>query len=309
LSVNDPLTPLSEPKEAMDWAKRASAWLADPLNPRRFQAFPRQVSILELPGALPQPYIEPRPDAARGLVQAHKLKSQFLNNERTVWVYTPPGYNLKRPPRGLLVLFDGGSFTSQVPTPTILDNLLAEGRIPPLAAVFVGHPDLSTRNRELTCSEPFTRFLVEEMLPWLRRTYGLNPDPAQTVVAGASNGGLAAVYAAFRQPKVFGLALSMSGAFMYSPPPEKEPEWLARQFAASARLPVRFHLDVGLMEDQASNAAVPSMLMANRHLRDVLLSKGYGVHYLEFNGGHEFVNWRGTLADGLIALFGEQPGR
>jgi enterochelin esterase family protein len=36
--------------------------------------------------------------------------------------------------------------------------------------------------------------------------------------------------------------------------------------------------------------------------RDALRAKGYWVDYQEFNGGHECLNWRGTLAEGLIAL-------
>jgi enterochelin esterase-like enzyme len=40
-------------------------------------------------------------------------------------------------------------------------------------------------------------------------------------------------------------------------------------------------------------------------MRDVLLAKGYEVHYQMFVGGHDYVNWRGTLADGLLALIGK----
>ena len=29
------------------------------------------------------------------------------------------------------------------------------------------------------------------------------------------------------------------------------------------------------------------------------------VHYREFNGGHEYLNWRGTLADALLVLVGK----
>jgi enterochelin esterase family protein len=32
------------------------------------------------------------------------------------------------------------------------------------------------------------------------------------------------------------------------------------------------------------------------------------VHYTEFAGGHDYVWWRGTLADGLMALLGQSAG-
>jgi hypothetical protein len=51
----------------------------------------------------------------------------------------------------------------------------------------------------------------------------------------------------------------------------------------------------------------PTLLAANRNLRDTLLSKGYSVHYTEFNGNHGLLNWRGTLASHLIALVGIKP--
>jgi enterochelin esterase family protein len=93
---------------------------------------------------------------------------------------------------------------------------------------------------------------------------------------------------------------------MYSPPGEQEPEWLIRQFAASPKLPIGFHLDCGLMEAPPTAGEAPNIVTANRDMRDVLRAKGYRVHYQEFNGGHEYLNWRGTLAEGLIALLGNR---
>lgn len=46
----------------------------------------------------------------------------------------------------------------------------------------------------------------------------------------------------------------------------------------------------------------------NRHVRDLLIAKGYDVSYHEYSGAHDFATWRGSLADGLIALAGKPPG-
>ena len=37
---------------------------------------------------------------------------------------------------------------------------------------------------------------------------------------------------------------------------------------------------------------------------DVLLAKGYEVHYQQFVRGDDYLSWRGTFADGLMDLIG-----
>jgi enterochelin esterase-like enzyme len=69
-------------------------------------------------------------------------------------------------------------------------------------------------------------------------------------------------------------------------------------------LGLRFYMDAGTNElDMSGNGG--GILIPNRQLRDVLRAKGYQVAYQEFVGDHDYINWRGTLADGLIALFGQ----
>ena len=106
-----------------------------------------------------------------------------------------------------------------------------------------------------------------------------------------------------RASELFGNVLSQSGAFWWNLDEENEhipQEWLTQQFIASPHLPVRFYVDVGLQE----KGKAAHMVLTNRHLRDVLTLKGYEVHYAEFNGGHDYICWRGTLADALLALLG-----
>ncbi len=300
-SVNDSLVPAAKATEQEEEARWA-ALKPDPLNPRR--APEPLVSLAELPAARKQPWIEPHPDVPAGRVEEHRFRSERLGNERILRIYTPPGYDPQGKPYGLLVVLDGKTYTSDVPTPTILDNLLAARRIPPLVAVFVANASPQARSLELSCHPPFAEFLARELIPWVRRGYRVTADPARTVIAGSSLGGLAAVCAAAKSSDVFGNVLSLSGSFYWRSPGEPEPESLARQLATGPKLPLRFYLEAGLMEDRPPRPEGPSLLASNRHLRTVLQAKGYAVEYREFNGGHSILSWQGSLADGLLALFG-----
>ena len=308
LAPDDPLTPGSA---VVDWAARMAGWQADPLNPRTFHypadeadpATPAQVrSVLELPDAPPQPWVAPQAGVPAGTLHTEPWRSARLGNERRVWVYTPPGYRAAGAPYGLVLLFDGWAYIHLIPTPTILDNLLAAGRLPPLVAVLVDSPDQETRDRELECDPAFTAAVAEELIPWVRATYHVTADPAQTIVGGSSYGGLAAAFAGLRYPGLFGNVLAQSGGFWAQPPGAAAPEWLARQFATGPRLPLRFYLDIGRFERTVVPGSGVSFLAASRHLRDVLEARGYPLVYAEHNGGHDYLCWRGTLATGLLAL-------
>ncbi|MBM4461019.1 MAG: hypothetical protein FJ011_25190 [Chloroflexi bacterium] len=85
-------------------------------------------------------------------------------------------------------------------------------------------------------------------------------------------GGLAAAYAGLQRPDLFGNVLSQSGSFWWKSEGDAEAEWLSRQFAARPRAPLRFYLEIGLLEDLPSTADAPGMLTVNRHLRTVLLA-------------------------------------
>jgi enterochelin esterase-like enzyme len=299
----------------------------DPMNPNRWAADPSDpdvpehqgFSAVEMPNAPPQPWGVPRNGAAEGKVERHSFASALLKNEREIGVYLPPKYSKSEKPYPLLILFDENAYlknekqTARVPTETILDNLIADKRIPPMVALFIDNGPGDARSRELPCNPAFADFLNFEVMPWARRLYNLITNPRQIAVGGSSYGGLAATCAGFRHPETFGNVLSQSGSYWWTPPKsgggpsdfdsDAEPNWVAKQFMASPKLPLRFYMDAGSDEVDLSGKG-GSILLPNRNLRDVLLAKGYEVHYQEFNGGHDYLSWRGTLADGLILLMG-----
>lgn len=305
----------NNPPVAASLAAMMAHWRADPLNPRTI-VYSKQDSapgegdgarsLVEGPDAPAQPWIRPQAGVPTGTVHHHRLPSTILENERDIWVYTPPGYTATDACSHVLILFDGWEYLHHVPTPTIVDNLIAAGQLPPLIALFVSNIDGRTRSRELLCRTPFVEFLAQELMPWARREYNLRSDPRQTTVAGSSAGGMTAAFAALRRPDLFGNVLAQSGSFWWKPPQDEEFEWLTRQFVANPPAPVRFYQEVGLLENGPglpAGSQSPAQIVANRHLRDVLQAKDYAVQYQEYNGGHEWVCWRGSLADGLMALY------
>nr|BFF02928.1 alpha/beta hydrolase-fold protein [Streptoalloteichus tenebrarius] len=268
----------------------------DPLNPRRLPArwgAPPK-SVAELPAAPPQPWLSPRPDVPRGSVTSHVVHSGHLGEDRRVWTYLPHGHD-HGSDYPVLVLLDGDMWGDALPVASTLDNLVAEGLLPPLVALMPDAVDNPTRWRDLGCHEPFLGFLRDELLPWASHRWRVTDDPARTVIAGQSLGGLTALFAGLRAPERFGNLLSQSGSFWWSP--EGGPsDWLARRFAAAPRLPLRIHLEAGTREW--------ILTPATRHLRNVLRDRGYEVEYAEHDGGHDYACWRGSLATGLVALAG-----
>jgi len=271
-------------------------------------------SILVLPDAEPLPWLERRDGVPTGSVSEHTFASALLGNERRVWVYQPANRSTGDQPVGFMVVFDGVRHHSAT---TIIDNLIADGAIPPLAAIFVDQLDL--RSYELTCNPTFSQVVVDELVPWARATFNLSNDSNQTIITGRSFGGLCSAYTALKYPGVFGNVLMQSGSCWYHPSlilgyrsssayepneivgtPIETPTILT-EYAASPPVPIRIYQEVGTHE----LGPPPTrwwQIFASRHFRDLVQAKGYALTYREFSGGHDDAWWRGTLADGLIDL-------
>ncbi len=223
------------------------------------------------------------------------------------------------------MLLDGPLYLlAEQGTLATLDGLIAASKIPSTVVVFVNNVG-NHRLDDLMANSKFADFVALELVPWIRSRYNVTKDPAQTAIGGYSASGFASAYVALRHSDVFGNVVAQSGAFWWAPDHSDgvcspdwrdsgcaeqtgkdattEPNWMAKEFLASPKLPVRFHLDAGTFEvDRWGKGG--DILEPTRHLRDVLLAKGYDVHYQQVDSGHDGQNWRGTIADALIFLLG-----
>lgn len=280
----------------------------DPLNPHTFpaqlatQAVDRFQgrSVLQLPQAPKQPWVQARSDVPQGTLTRHVVHSQILGNDRDVWTYVPAGAE----PQNLLVLFDAHAFVHDVPTPRILDNLMADGLLPNTAAVIVGNASPEARGQELPPNPKFAQFMAEELMPWVREQ-GLAQMARHTVVAGSSYGGLVSSYLGLTHPELFGNVLSMSGSYWWAP--QGEPAgWMQRawQTLPSPMPNVRFYIDAGRFE--TGRGGRNGILETSRELGDVLRARGLSVTQREWISGHDYVQWQASLGCGLVALLAPQ---
>ena len=300
-------TPAPDRGGADEWAKwlRKNSVKPDPLYDNPYLG----MTAFELPGAPKQIWVKKRSRVRSGEITQGEIHSRFQHRKRTFRVYTPALYNQDESECDVVVMFDGGVVDTLIPLPTVLDNLIAAGRIRPTIAMMINH-DHESRISDLVCNESFAKSVVLELIPWLRKNHRVSLKPERSVICGQSLGGLMAAFIAMRYPQVFGNVLSQSGSFWYSkecrsmplPPPFGAPTgWLTSEYVRSERLPIKFYLDVGRFEQAIDTHQV----VENRRLRDVLLAKGYDVTYVETSTGHDYLAWRETVADGLIALVGQ----
>ncbi|MEV5822592.1 alpha/beta hydrolase-fold protein [Micromonospora harpali] len=273
---------------------------ADPADPNDRELW---ASLLELPKAPDEPWIRHHPGVPRGTVLSTGVRTAAWGGRRRVAVYRPAV--AAAGPLPLLVVFDGYLSRALLRVPVTLDNLIAAGRIPPTLALFVSAPSGARRMAELRPSAALRAFVTRELLPWARLRWAVTDDPARRVIAGSSLGGLAAAYVALAAPGAFGAVIAQSGSFWWpaSTQPD-EREWLTRAYAGWPAAPVRFYLDVGDRENTWPRPGQVDQLSVNRRFRDLLVARGHQVTYAEYRGGHDYVNWRRTFAEGLLAVLG-----
>lgn len=314
ISPDDPLISISDYRlDRCSFPSFTETWTNDPLNKQSYfipgclcaGEKDQLMSLLEMPDAPKMPWLNENAKYPKGSVSTLKVQGNKLDMEREIYLYLPPNYDPNHSiPYPLVVAFDGYACKDFMNSPAIFDYLIANGKIPPSIVVMILNPapNTVTRLRDLACHEPFFSYVANELIPWVRENYRVTSDPHQTVVTGASLGGVASVYMGLIHSEIFGNILAQSGAYWWLI--QGEQDWLIHQYVESSKRDLRFFLDAGSLETVPTFANGLSILYANRYLRDVLRAKGYPVKYVEFSGGHDYICWQETFAMGLEHLLG-----
>jgi enterochelin esterase family protein len=165
--------------------------------------------------------------ASRGAIEAVVHESRALRGnalgdpaERTLWVYTPPGYGDRRryPVLFLLAGFTGRgvSFLNwsawQETLPERLDRLIGSGALPPCV---VALPDCFTRlgGSQYVNSRAqgrYADYLCDELVPLVDQRFRTLGSGARAI-AGKSSGGIGALWLCLERPGLFSACASQSG--------------------------------------------------------------------------------------------------
>jgi enterochelin esterase-like enzyme len=229
-----------------------------------------------------------------------KYTDKVVNKERNIYIYLPPDYNKTRKEAyPVIYLFDAFIYLNRVEVPNILDNLITEGKIEPMIAVFYG-TYRNTRGITLPLNAKFKDDFVFDFLPLIRNKYNVSLTADGNIIGGMSYGGLAAAFIAFYHPETFGKVLSQSGSFWRGLELTDgyghwiRQDWLIDKYLSVDRKNIKLYLDWGLQENY--------VLGSNKRMVKALNTKGYDFKLTEFNGWHDWSNSRKTFADGLLYL-------
>ncbi len=186
---------------------------------------------------------------------------------------------------------------------TVLDNLIAEHRIPPMIAISVsnGGGDAQGSERGLeydTMSGRYTDFIETEVLPQVQSRFHvlLTKDPEGRATMGGSSGAACALIMAWYHPELYHRVLAYSGTWVnqqwpYHPEtPHGAFEFPEHLIADSPAKPIRIWMEVGdrdLLNPNVMDDHMHDWVTANEAMAKVLASKGYHYQFVfARNAGH-----------------------
>ncbi len=245
------------------------------------------------------------------VIQHHLTQSKvFPGTERDYFVYVPAQY-VAGQPAALMVFQDGKGYVGeegQWRVPTVFDNLIHQGKMPVTIGLFInpgvvsGGDDAQDRfNRSFeydTVSDRYSQFIVNEMLPLLRKTYTITDDPNLRGIAGSSSGAIAAFGVAWHRPDQFRRVFSTVGTFVGLRGGNEYPTLVRK----SEPKPLRVFLQDGRND---LNIYAGSWWNANQTMLSALQWAGYEVNHEWGDGGHNGKHGASIFPDAMRWLWND----
>jgi enterochelin esterase family protein len=217
---------------------------------------------------------------------------------RHVEVYVPKQY-VPGTPAPFIVGADGPDHLLF----TVLNNLIAEGKVPVMIAISIGNGSGDAQGSERgleydAMSSVYAEFVEQEVLPLVESTCNvkLTKDPEGRATMGGSSGGSCALIMAWYHPESYHRVLTYSGTYInqqwpYNPEtPHGAWEFHEHLIPESAAKPIHIWMEVGDRDLYNPNVMRDNMhdwVVANENMAKVLAAKGYNYQFIfARNAGH-----------------------
>jgi len=255
-----------------------------------------------------------QPGVPEGTVYEHEWSNSavYPGTTRKFWIYVPAGYDGQRPLR-LMVFQDGEGWVrtnGQIRATYVLDNLIHQKAIPPMAGLFVNpgrklpvtDPKRRPENRGLeydsvTNGSRYPEFLVTEMLPQVEKRVRLTPDPEGRGLAGSSSGGICAFTACWERPDQFRKAFSCVGSFVDLRGGHNYPPMIRKTRPVK---PIRVFLQDGTNDLDNPFGNWP---LANQEMAAALKFSGYDYRFVMGDGAHNSKHGAALFPDAMRWLW------
>ena len=238
------------------------------------------------------------------------LSKIYRGTVRDFWVYVPVQYVCTHP-ACLMVFQDGEAFVDRegvYRVPNVFDNLIHRKELPVIIGVFINpgnYPDqkvpdyLPDRPRQIeydTLSGKYAQFLMEEIIPEIRKEYAFTDNPEGWAIAGASSGGICAWTAAWERPDKFRKVLSIVGSFENIRGGHNYPSMIRK----TPGKPIRIFLQSGENDLDWQFGNWP---LANQQMAAALKFAGYDYKFVFGKGSHTGKHGASILPDTLRWLW------
>jgi enterochelin esterase-like enzyme len=249
------------------------------------------------------------------------------------WIYVPAQYDA-RTPVALMVFQDGQWYTDREgnnPALNVIDNLIAQKKIPVMICVFISPGDIegspgtptydfvkaysekwkrtlkdSMRSTEYdTVSDRYVRYLRDEVLADVTAKYNIRKDGYSRAITGLSSGGISSFNAAWQMPEQFSRVISWIGSYgsiQWKEDPavpdggQDYPDKVLRE----AHRNIRVWLQDGSNDNEGQYGSWP---LSNLRLANALKLKEYDFHLSFGKGTHNSGQGAAEFPEEMIWLW------
>src|SRR5258708_8111177 len=212
--------------------------------------------------------------------------------ESNYWIYVPADYDPKTP-AALMVYQDGQGHINREGgsrTLNVLDNLIFDKKIPSMIGVFIQPGVVEKRAMRSieydTVDDRYARFLRDEILADVEKSYNIRKDAYSRGIIGSSSGGICAFNAAWFHNELFTRVISRIGSFtsiQWRPGEIEGGNVYPFKIRKEAKRNIRVWLQDGANDLENNHGNWP---LQNLQMSHSLKTMRYDVHYTLGNGPH-----------------------